>query len=137
MFLVYLMNTRSAPLLPRFYIIMYMCIVRRAAAQREFVKRLQNHLCRDCTKSKENANKSCDKKRESEAKATSLKGNDRLLLDVYISISKSEQSRFVCSCVYTAWEYKFFQGPLPPKRPSFFLRNINECAKMDFFFRCR
>lgn len=67
------------------------------------------------------------------AKVTCLKGNDRLLFGMCISLSlsKSEQSRFLCVRVYTTWKYKFFQGPLPPKRPYFFLqrKNIKENAQ--------
>lgn len=43
---------------------------------------------------------------ESGAKVTCLKGNDRLMLfgmciPLRLSLSKSEQSRFLCVCVYT------------------------------------
>lgn len=104
--------------------IMYMCI----EDSHYTTKMRSGESYRDCTKE---AKCQQNHKGESEAKATSLKGNDRLLLDVYIS--KSEQSRFVCSCVHNLG-VQVFSGTIAPQNAHLFFKHQRE-RKKTFFRR--
>lgn len=151
----------SSPSHPRFFLYMYnyvyVCIIVKMPATTTRVKvKKQNLRSGERCFKKEKNTKSCRQlyKRykvkcqqkhtpiqrvfsgESGAKVMCLKGDRLMLFGMCIpprlSLSKSEQSRFLCVCVYTTWKYKFFQGPLPPpKMPIFFfLRRRKKHASM-------